>query len=87
MKCFRNFEKLWKGVFLEFTQESHLKSPASNLGIAIGSLLLTAGMRFASKRVGALKYMGWIGPAIMLYSYYRRHSHNSMPVDRENELH
>lgn len=69
-------------------QDSQLEPSLSYVGLAIGSMLLSAGVRAASKRFGLTRYMGWVGPAILLYSFfYRQFYKNENSLSANNLLH
>ena len=57
------------------------------VGLTIGSMLLSAGVRAASKRFALGRYMGWVGPAILLYGFYRRFSQKETSQATDTLLH
>ncbi len=44
----------------------------SYMGISLGSVLLSAGLALARKRMGMFSFLGVIAPAILLYGMSRR---------------
>jgi hypothetical protein len=57
------------------------------VGLTVGSMLLSAGLRVASKRFGLSRFIGFVGPAVLLYSFYRRFSKQESSQTSENFLH
>ena len=71
----------------EKTSSTHLEPSLGYMGLTIGSMLLSAGVRAASKRFAFGRYMGWVGPAILLYGFYRRFSQQEASRATDGLLH